>query len=118
MALAKKVGLPPRDAAARIVDALNLDGVCTSVEISGPGFINLSFDGTSIEELLNAESLRPLPGHGGRAGRDTGVVVDYSSPNVAKEMHVGHLRTTVVGDSIVRVLEALGDTVIRREPYR
>ena len=56
MALAKKVGMPPRDAAARIVDALDLDGICTAVEISGPGFINLTFDGTWIEELLNAES--------------------------------------------------------------
>ena len=56
MALAKKVGMPPRDAAARIVEALDLDGICTAVEISGPGFINLTFDGTWIEELLNAES--------------------------------------------------------------
>ncbi|WP_217500525.1 arginine--tRNA ligase [Arthrobacter sp. C9C5] len=109
MALAKKVGLPPRDAAARIVEALDLDGVCSLVEISGPGFINLTFDGTWIEELLNTPApadSRPEPLHR--------VVVDYSSPNVAKEMHVGHLRTTVVGDSIVRVLEALGHTVIRQ----
>jgi len=109
MALAKRVGLPPRDAAARIVEALDLDGVCSLVEISGPGFINLTFDGTWIEELLNAPAptgSQPEPLHR--------VVVDYSSPNVAKEMHVGHLRTTVVGDSIVRVLEALGHTVIRQ----
>jgi arginyl-tRNA synthetase len=111
MALARKVGLPPRDAAARIVDALDLDGVCSLVEISGPGFINLTFDGTWIEELLNA----PEPaGAGAQPGSLHRVVVDYSSPNVAKEMHVGHLRTTVVGDSIVRVLEALGHTVIRQ----
>ena len=111
MALARKVGLPPRDAAARIVEALDLDGVCSLVEISGPGFINLTFDGTWIEELLNA----PVPaGAGERPTPLHRVVVDYSSPNVAKEMHVGHLRTTVVGDSIVRVLEALGHTVIRQ----
>lgn len=109
MALAKKVGLPPRDAAAKIVDALDLDGICTAVEISGPGFINLTFDGTWIEELLNAES----PGAPAAADAQR-VVVDYSSPNVAKEMHVGHLRTTVVGDSLVKVFEALGDTVIRQ----
>jgi arginyl-tRNA synthetase len=111
MALAKKVGLPPRDTAAKIVDALELDGICTTVEISGPGFINLTFDGTWIEELLNAHS------SGAEAAPPAGprrVVVDYSSPNVAKEMHVGHLRTTVVGDSLVKVLEALGDTVIRQ----
>lgn len=107
MALAKRVGLPPRDAAARIVEALDLDGVCSLVEISGPGFINLTFDGTWIEELLNA----PAPHADQPVHR---VVVDYSSPNVAKEMHVGHLRTTVVGDSLVRVLEALGHTVIRQ----
>jgi arginyl-tRNA synthetase len=111
MALAKKVGLPPRDAATRIVEALELDGMCTGVEISGPGFINLTFDGTWIEELLNAQASRP---QGGPAAHAQRVVVDYSSPNVAKEMHVGHLRTTVVGDSLVRVLEALGHTVIRQ----
>jgi len=116
MALAKKAGLPPRDAAARIVDALNLDGICTSVEISGPGFINLSFDGTWIEELLNAESVQAASPATAvtPAATPQRVVVDYSSPNVAKEMHVGHLRTTVVGDSLVKVLEALGDTVIRQ----
>ena len=116
MALAKKAGLPPRDAAAKIVDALNLDGICTSVEISGPGFINLSFDGTWIEELLNAESVQAASKATAvtPAATPQRVVVDYSSPNVAKEMHVGHLRTTVVGDSLVKVLEALGDTVIRQ----
>ncbi|WP_326965989.1 arginine--tRNA ligase [Arthrobacter sp. CG_A4] len=116
MALAKKLGTLPRDAAARIVEALELDGICTAVEISGPGFINLTFDGTWIEELLNTES-RSAEAPGAPAARQAEarrVVVDYSSPNVAKEMHVGHLRTTVVGDSIVRVLEALGDTVIRQ----
>ncbi|MEV7135643.1 arginine--tRNA ligase [Arthrobacter sp. NPDC093128] len=111
MALAKKVGLAPRDAAARIVESLELDGLCTGVEISGPGFINLTFDGTWIEELLNAQASQSQGGPETQAQR---VVVDYSSPNVAKEMHVGHLRTTVVGDSLVRVLEALGHTVIRQ----
>lgn len=111
MALAKRVGLPPRDAAARIVEALDLDGICTAAEISGPGFINLTFDGTWIEELLNAQSPGAPAVPAAEAQR---VVVDYSSPNVAKEMHVGHLRTTVVGDSLVKVSEALGDTVIRQ----
>ena len=116
MALAKKVGLPPRDTAAKIVAALDLDGICTTVEISGPGFLNLTFDGTWIEELLNAQS-SGMPSSGTQAAppaEPRRVVVDYSSPNVAKEMHVGHLRTTVVGDSLVKVLEALGDTVIRQ----
>ena len=116
MALAKKAGLPPRAAAAKIVEALDLDGICTGVEISGPGFINLSFDGTWIEELLNAESAQAASVTTAvtPAATPQRVVVDYSSPNVAKEMHVGHLRTTVVGDSLVKVLEALGDTVIRQ----
>ncbi|WP_427129526.1 arginine--tRNA ligase [Pseudarthrobacter sp. S9] len=120
MALAKKVGLPPREAAGKIVDALDLDGICAAVEISGPGFINLTFDGTWIEELLNAESLATASTAASSAAgaappaEARRVVVDYSSPNVAKEMHVGHLRTTVVGDSLVKVLEALGDTVIRQ----
>ncbi len=116
MALAKKAGLPPRDAAAKIVEALDLDGICTGVEISGPGFINLSFDGTWIEELLNAESVQAASPATAvtPAATPQRVVVDYSSPNVAKEMHVGHLRTTVVGDSLVKVLDALGDTVIRQ----
>ena len=100
-------GTPPR----RIVEALDLDGICTEAEISGPGFINLTFDGTWIEELLNAESPGAPAAPPAEAQR---VVVDYSSPNVAKEMHVGHLRTTVVGDSLVKVFEALGDTVIRQ----
>ncbi len=116
MALAKKAGLPPRDAAARIVDALDLDGICTGVEISGPGFINLSYDGTWIEELLNSESVQAASPSTAvtPVASPQRVVVDYSSPNVAKEMHVGHLRTTVVGDSLVKVFEALGDTVIRQ----
>ena len=116
MALAKQAGLPPREAAAKIVDALDLDGICTGVEISGPGFINLSYDGTWIEELLNSESVQAAAPATAvtPAATPQRVVVDYSSPNVAKEMHVGHLRTTVVGDSLVKVLEALGDTVIRQ----
>ena len=128
MALAKRVGLPPRDAARKIVDALDLDGICTAAEISGPGFINLTFDGTWIEELLNVQAsgsssvtaaVSPTAetataAQGAPATQAQRVVVDYSSPNVAKEMHVGHLRTTVVGDSLVKVLEALGDTVIRQ----
>src|SRR5215207_4435372 len=111
MALAKQVGQRPRDVAAKIVEGLDLDGMCTKVEISGPGFINLTYDGTWIEELLNAEGFTAA---GELSTRPQRVVVDYSSPNVAKEMHVGHLRTTVVGDSLVRVLEDLGHTVIRQ----
>lgn len=111
MALAKKVGLPPRDVAAKIVAELDLDGLCNDAEISGPGFINLTFDGAWIEERLNRMACGEPGSHAVPSQR---VVVDYSSPNVAKEMHVGHLRTTVVGDSLVRVLESVGHTVIRQ----
>ena len=112
LALAKRVGLPPREVAARIVEHLDVDGICSSVEISGPGFLNL----TLSEEWISAEtgSAAGDPRHGVPPQETQRVVIDYSAPNVAKEMHVGHLRTTVVGDALARVLEHLGHTVIRQ----
>jgi arginyl-tRNA synthetase len=110
--LAKRVGLPPREVAQRIVDHLRADDVCSAVEISGPGFINLTL---SPEWLgRQASALAADPRHGVLPEEPQRVVIDYSAPNVAKEMHVGHLRTTVVGDAIARVLEHLGHTVIRQ----
>jgi len=115
LALAKRLGLPPREAAAKIVDALaglDTDGMCSGVEISGPGFINLTLAdrwiASGVNEISGDERLGvPL--------QERQIVpVDYSAPNVAKEMHVGHLRTTIVGDALARTLEHLGHTVVRQ----
>ncbi|MGN6754666.1 MAG: arginine--tRNA ligase [Intrasporangium sp.] len=112
LALAKKVGMPPRDLATKVVDALDLDGVCDKVEVSGPGFINLTYSNTWIASLLDevdADSRLGVP-----TQERENIPIDYSAPNVAKEMHVGHLRTTIVGDSLARTLEHLGHNVIRQ----
>jgi arginyl-tRNA synthetase len=112
LALAKKVGLSPREVAAKIVDALDLDGVCDSVEVSGPGFINLTFSSSWIAGLL--QDMEADERSGVALQTTQNIPIDYSAPNVAKEMHVGHLRTTVVGDSLARTLEHLGHHVIRQ----
>ncbi len=110
--LAKVLGMPPREVAERIVEALEVDGVCERVEVSGPGFVNLTLAdawlGSALDELA-ADPRRGVPRPAPQR-----VVIDYSAPNVAKEMHVGHLRTTVVGDALARVLEHLGHTVVRQ----
>ncbi len=110
LALARAVGRKPRDVAVDVLAAADLAGVAT-VEIAGPGFLNLTVDnaflGTTLAGVAADERL-------GIAAPDARrVVVDYSAPNVAKEMHIGHLRTTVIGDAIVRMLELLGHEVVR-----
>lgn len=110
--LAKQIGTNPRDVAQRVVDSGVLQQVCSTVEIAGPGFVNLTFDDTFLADQLAVvaadERLDVAPATTLRT-----VVVDYSAPNVAKEMHAGHLRTTVIGDALVRILEFLGHTVVR-----
>ncbi len=112
MGLAKRLGTNPRELAQLVVDAADLDGIAT-LEIAGPGFLNVTLDdeflGRTAGKLIGADDLSLIdPGDHQR------VVIDYSAPNVAKEMHVGHLRSTVIGDALVRILEARGDTVIRQ----
>jgi arginyl-tRNA synthetase len=114
MGLAKRLGRKPRDIAAEIVEAVDLADIAEAPEIAGPGFLNIrlrtDWIAAQAAELMAPSAALgvPAPDHA-----DT-VVLDYSAPNVAKEMHVGHLRTTVVGDSIARTLEKLGHTVVRQ----
>jgi arginyl-tRNA synthetase len=110
--LAKKLGRPPRDIAADIISHLDLDGVAGPPEVSGPGFINVRLLPDWIAGQASGQLADPRLGVA-QANPAQVVVVEYSSPNVAKEMHVGHLRTTIVGDALARILEFAGQEVIR-----
>jgi arginyl-tRNA synthetase len=112
MSLSKRLGRAPRDVAAPVADRLRTASAVANAEVSGPGFINITLADEWIAEQSSAQLADPRLGVE-RAEPAQRVVVDYSSPNVAKEMHVGHLRTTIVGDAVVRVLEYLGHDVIR-----
>ena len=113
MGLGKRVGKNPRELAEQIVGVLDVGDVCEVPEVAGPGFINLKLRDEALAQagdaLAQDERVGVL-----EAGERQRIVVDYSAPNVAKEMHVGHLRSTIIGDAIVRVLEALGHEVIRQ----
>jgi arginyl-tRNA synthetase len=112
MGLAKRVRKKPRDVAEQIVAALDLRGVCSDVTVAGPGFLNLTYENEYLGKLLQDAARDPRLGVHQAATAET-VVIDYSAPNVAKEMHVGHLRSTVIGDALVRMCEAVGHRVIR-----
>jgi arginyl-tRNA synthetase len=113
MGLAKRLGRKPRDIAADIVAAVDLADIAAEPEIAGPGFLNIRLRTDWVAAQAAELAADPRLGVPAPERAET-VVVDYSAPNVAKEMHVGHLRTTVVGDSIVRTLEKLGHTVVRQ----
>jgi arginyl-tRNA synthetase len=113
LALAKRLGKAPREIASVIVQGLSLDGVAAKIEIAGAGFVNVTLSDAFLTSAVRAIAADEHLGIVRAAGPET-VVVDYSSPNVAKEMHVGHLRSTVIGDCLVRVLEAIGHRVIRQ----
>ncbi len=111
MAVAKKLGMAPRQLAELVLTHLSLDGIAHKVEIAGPGFINIflapEFLAENVDRALKSDRL------GVSVPQPQTIVVDYSAPNVAKEMHVGHLRSTIIGDAAVRTLEFLGHNVIR-----
>ena len=111
MAVAKKLGMAPRQLAEQVLSHLDLNGIANKVEIAGPGFINIFLDpaflAEHVSQALKSERL------GIAQPQSQTVVVDYSAPNVAKEMHVGHLRSTIIGDAAVRTLELMGHKVIR-----
>ena len=109
--LAKELGRNPREVAQAVVDAADLTGVATA-EIAGPGFVNLTLDSSFIAALLADVAADTRLGIEPAAEPER-VIVDYSAPNVAKEMHIGHLRTTVIGDALVRLLGAVGHDVVR-----
>jgi len=112
LALAKRLGKNPREVAQQIASNLDIAGVCRSVEVAGPGFINITFDDGFLGEQLRQMSRDESLGVRNATVTET-VVVDYSAPNVAKEMHVGHLRSTIIGDALVRMLQAVGHRVVR-----
>ena len=109
--LAKSEGRPPREVAARLVEQIDLADLCEPLEIAGPGFINLRIRADVLARV--ADDLLNDPRSGiNLAEQPKRVVIDYSSPNAAKQMHVGHLRSTIIGDCFTRVLRATGHTVI------
>lgn len=111
MAAAKKAGKNPRQLAEQIVAQVDLEGIAEQVGIAGPGFINIHLSSPWLAEQLQASS--PYNSLAQNTQSQI-IVVDYSGPNLAKEMHVGHLRSTIIGDAVARVLEYLGNKVIRQ----
>jgi arginyl-tRNA synthetase len=113
MMLAKPAGMKPRDLAEKIIAALPADPQVSKADIAGPGFINFFQNTQALAARLDTALADAKLGVS-KAGPAQRVVVDLSAPNLAKEMHVGHLRSTIIGDAVANVLAFLGDTVIRQ----
>ncbi|MEU1787261.1 arginine--tRNA ligase [Streptomyces sparsogenes] len=113
LALAKKLKGNPRELAAKVVESLPAGDVIADVKVSGPGFLNITVSDEAIVKTLAARAADARLGVP-RAENPGTTVVDYAQPNVAKEMHVGHLRSAVIGDAVVRILEFAGEKVVRR----
>ncbi|GGZ15207.1 arginine--tRNA ligase [Streptomyces poonensis] len=115
LALAKKAKANPRELAAQVVARVESGDVIKDVEVSGPGFLNVTITDGAITENLAARYADPDGRLGVPYAENPGTtVIDYAQPNVAKEMHVGHLRSAVIGDAVVQILEFVGEKVVRR----
>lgn len=112
LSLAKRLGKPPRAIAVAIIQHLDVSDICQPPVVAGAGFINLTLQPAYLEAQLNAMQADSRLGVA-PAKHPQRVVVDFSSPNIAKEMHVGHLRSTIIGDCIARILEFQGEDVLR-----
>ena len=106
MGAAKRAKLNPREVAAEVIEKVDLEGIASNIEIAGPGFLNITLAPSWLAQNKPAEVSHAQP--------TKKIIVDYSAPNLAKEMHVGHLRSTIIGDALARVLEAQGHAVIRQ----
>ena len=111
MVLAKKIGMPPRELAAEIINQIDVDDISETPEIAGPGFINFKIQDSTIhsrlDDILSSDRLGIE-----ESTTPEKILIDFSSPNIAKPMHIGHIRSTIIGDCLRRVANFLGHDVI------